>query len=233
MAGHRIEVLDDGTTVTAGQQLTIPRDGHAEFLGQAPHQATVGLEWSGGSLHAAGAWGLWKLSAESVQQPDARVYQSPLPAPPDVLLAVHRRGIVWADDLAPREHFKAPAIYANLRSDGRMTVLARAASTQLVSCWWCPLGPLDAAGRRHRAAPARLRSSRSRSRIGTAREALLYVERTLALHLALAVNGPPLHSNGIHQLSANSVLLQTVGRATPPAYEQTAHRAVATLPSRV
>ena len=229
MAIHQIEVLDDGTIVTVGQQLAVLRDGRAEVLGIAPRQSTVGLEWNGGALYAAGGWGLWKLSTEGVQQLDDRVYRSLLPAPPDALLAVHRGGMVSVDDLAPRTDFEAPDIFATLRVNERMTMLACTNSTQLVFSRGAPSGPLmlleDDTAKRPRAFAVR----GGGSWIGTDRDGLLYIERTPAFHLARAVNAPPLYANGIYQLSDNSALIQTTGQSTPVIYEQTAPQAVPTL----
>lgn len=229
MAIHRIEVLDDGTIVTAGQQLAVLRDGHAEVLGAAPRQATVGLEWNGGALYAAGAWGLWKLSTGGVQQLDDRVYRSLLPAPPDALLAVHLGGIVSVDDLAPRSDFEAPVVYATLRVNERMTMLACSNSTQLVFSRGVPSGPLmlleDDTAERPRAFAVRGRGSW----IGTDRDGLLYIERTPGFHLVRTVNAPPLYASGVYPLSDNSALIQPTDQAAPVIYEQTDPRAVATL----
>ena len=226
---RQIETLDDGTIVTAGQQLVVLRDGDVQVLGTAGSLSGAGLEWNGGALYAAGGWGLWKLSTGSIQQLDDGVYRALLPAPPDTLLAVHGDGIARVDDLALRVDLEVPNIYATLRVNERMTMLACTNSTQLLFSRPSPPGSLmlleDDTARRPRAFAVRGRGSW----IGTDRDGLLYIERTPAFHISREANAPPVYSRAIYQLSDDSALIQPADNAAPMVYNQTAPSALGTL----
>ena len=206
---HRIGHLEDGTIIAAGQQLVIVNESGSQVLGNADARwRAAGMEWHDGSLYAAGGWGLWKLDVDGPVQLDDTPHEALLPGPADELLLVRGGQTFSLEGGAPLLNRPLTEIYATLRVNERMTMLACSTSTQLLFATGDPSMPLmvmeDKTAERPRAFAVRGRGSW----IGTDRDGLTYVERTPSFHMVRAEGEPPLYARNISLLDNDSALIQ-------------------------